>query len=67
MCLLKIFKNLNILSLKSLSLIVNHNHIIMNFISFIINLSLTDFLYINFEKADFLFFLKINVLQEFFI
>ena len=67
MCLLKILKNLNILNLKSSSLIINHNYIIMNFISFMINLNSADFSYINFKKINFLFFLKINVLQEFFI
>ena len=67
MCLLKIFKNLNILNLKSSLLIVNHNYMIMNFISFIINLSSVDFSYINFKETNFLFFLKINILQKFFI
>ena len=67
MCLLKIFKDLNISDSKLSSLIVNHNCTIMNFISFITDLSLTDFSHINSEEADFLSFLKINVLQEFFI
>ena len=65
MCLLKILKilkNLNILDLKSSSLIVNHNYTIVNFISFMINLSLINFFYINFKKTNFLFFLKINAL-----
>ena len=62
MCLLKILKNLNISDLKSSLLIVNHNCIIMNFISFMINLSLIDFSYMNFKETDFLFSLKINVL-----
>ena len=62
MCLLKILKNLNILSLESSSLIINHNCTIMNFILFMINLSLIDFSYMSSEKTDFLFFLKINVL-----
>ena len=66
MCLLKIFRNLNISDLKSLLLIVNHNHIIINFISFITDLSSVNFFYTSFKKANFLLFLKINVLQEFF-
>ena len=67
MYLLKIFKNLNISNLKSLLLIINYNHMIINFISFITDLSSADFSHINFKKTNFLFFLKINVLQEFFI
>ena len=62
MCLLKILKDLNISDLKSSSLIVNHNYTIVNFISFMINLSLINFSYISFKETDFLFFLKINAL-----
>ena len=62
MCLLKIFRNLNISNLKSSLLIVNYNHIIVNFISFIIDLSLIDFFHTSFKKTDFLFSLKIDVL-----
>ena len=62
MCLLKIFRDLNISNSESSLLIVNHNYIIMNFISFITDLSLTDFFYINSEETDFLSFLKIDVL-----
>ena len=67
MCLLKIFKNLNILDLKSSSLIVNHNYIIINFILFITDLNLINFSHISSEETDFLFFLKIDALQEFFV
>ena len=67
MCLLKILKNLNISDLKSSLLIINYSHIIMNFISFMTDLSLINFLYMNSEKINFLFFIKIDVLQEFFI
>ena len=62
MCLLKILKDLNILNLKSSSLIINYNCTIVNFISFIIDLNLINFSHINSEKTNFLFFLKINVL-----
>ena len=67
MCLSKIFKNLNISNLESSLLIVNYNHTIVNFISFITDLNLTDFPCTSSEKADFLFSLKINVLQKSFI
>ena len=62
MCLLKILKNLNILNLKSSSLIINHNYTIVNFISFMIDLNSVNFSHINFKETNFLFFLKIDVL-----
>ena len=62
MCLSKILKDLNILDSESSSLIINHNYTIVNFISFMTDLSLISFFYTSSEEADFLFSLKIDAL-----